>query len=167
MAQRLAVAPGGPVEHGAAGRVSGVRKVDLAPHKVLIFSNARSPEQQGRQRTGFNKSMPHWSMELLDYSEKWVNPLIGWTSTADSMQQAAVALQFYSADEAIAFANRQGWSYEVEQPNEPRQGRSRRWATYGDNFSVKRHGLPDLSHLPSNAASGRAAEGHGQGDGGK
>ncbi|GLC42660.1 ndufs4 NADH dehydrogenase Fe-S protein subunit [Pleodorina starrii] len=154
LAQQLASRSGDgtapPMPRGAAGLLSGLRDVDLAPRRVLIFPNARNPEQQGRQKTAFNRNMPSWSIEFLDVTDKWVNPLMGWTSTPDTKHQAAVALQFYTAEEAIAFCDRQGWDFEVEQPHLPREGRGRRWATYGDNFSIKRHGLPDLSHLPSN-----------------
>lgn len=37
------------------GYVSGLREVGMAPRRVLIYSAARSPEQQGRQRTTFNR----------------------------------------------------------------------------------------------------------------
>ncbi|GIL77463.1 hypothetical protein Vretimale_2976 [Volvox reticuliferus] len=157
LAQQIASHSGGGImARGSAGVVSGVREVALSPRRVLIFSNARSPEQQGRQKTGFNREFPHWSIEFLDVTDKWVNPLIGWTSSPDTKHQAAVALQFYKAEEAITFCERQGWEYEVAPPNEPREGRGRRWATYGDNFSIKRHGLPDLSHLPSNQPQGKS-----------
>ncbi len=35
--------------------MSGLREVGMAPRRVLIYSAARSPEQQGRQRTAFNR----------------------------------------------------------------------------------------------------------------
>ncbi|EFJ48776.1 hypothetical protein VOLCADRAFT_90608 [Volvox carteri f. nagariensis] len=119
-----------PMPHGAAGVVSGVRDVALSPRRVLVFSSARSPEQQGRQRTAFNRqeelsgsgcvarNSPHWGLEFLDVTDKWENRLIGWTSSPDTKHQAAVALQFYTAEEAIAFCNRQGWQYEMRTRDE-------------------------------------------------
>ncbi|KAG2453781.1 hypothetical protein HYH02_001990 [Chlamydomonas schloesseri] len=153
-AHKLASVPhGAPLHPGEVGPLSGLPRQNMDPGRVLIFSNSKSPEQQGRQKTAFNRSFPHWSIEYLDQAPKWVNPLMGWTSTADTKHQAAVSMQFYSAQEAVAFCERQGWQYEIQEPNVPRDTRSRRYAAYGDNFSIKRHGIPDLSHLPSENAT--------------
>jgi hypothetical protein len=43
--------------------------------------------------------------------ERWSNPLMGWTSTSDPMSN--VKLNFDTKDEAIAFAKRNGWKFEV------------------------------------------------------
>ncbi|KAG2435665.1 hypothetical protein HXX76_006867 [Chlamydomonas incerta] len=154
MAQKLASVPHGtPLAPGEAGRLSGLPRHELNPGRVLIFSNSKNPEQQGRQKSAFNKSFPHWSIEYLDPASKWINPLMGWTSTADTKHQAAVNMQFHTAEEAAAFCERQGWEYEIQEPNAPRDTRSRRYAAYGDDFSIKRHGIPDLSHLPSENAA--------------
>ncbi|PNW72121.1 hypothetical protein CHLRE_16g681700v5 [Chlamydomonas reinhardtii] len=153
-AYKLASVPhGAPLVPGEVSRLSGLPRQEQTPRRVLIFSNSKSPEQQGRQKTAFNRSFPHWSMEYLDPADKWINPLIGWTSSADTKHQAAVNFQFYTAEEAIAFCERQGWEYEIQVPQIPRDTRSRRYAAYGDNFSIKRHGIPDLSHLPSENAA--------------
>ncbi|PNH01903.1 NADH dehydrogenase [ubiquinone] iron-sulfur protein 4, mitochondrial [Tetrabaena socialis] len=160
LAKKLAVPPGDPASPGEVARLSGVPQ---PPRRVLILSAARSPEQQGRQRTGFNRSFPAWSVEFLDPVFRWINPLMGWTSTSDTMHQSAVALNFYSAEEAAAFCERQGWSYEIAEPQQPKEGRGRRWATYGDNFSVRRHGFPDLTHLPSNSNARGGEDGGGAG----
>lgn len=77
---------------------------------------------------------------------------MGWTSTADPLENVGRSLltNFNTAEEAAAFAERQGWEYTIEHPNQRRTTRQRRYAGYGDNFSTKRKGVPDLSSLPSN-----------------
>ncbi|KIY97907.1 NADH:ubiquinone oxidoreductase subunit [Monoraphidium neglectum] len=63
------------------------------------------------------------------------------------------ALWFHSKEQAVRFCERQGWRYEVEAEQVGSIKRQRRFAGYGDNFTVKRGGVPDLTHLPSNAAA--------------
>ena len=46
---------------------------------------------------------------------KEVDPLMGWTSSRDTMQQ--VQLHFATLDEAKAYAEKNGWQYTVEQPH--------------------------------------------------
>jgi NADH dehydrogenase (ubiquinone) Fe-S protein 4 len=41
---------------------------------------------------------------MHDNQGKWINPLIGWTSTADPLENVARQLYFQSKEEAIAFA---------------------------------------------------------------
>jgi NADH dehydrogenase (ubiquinone) Fe-S protein 4 len=73
---------------------------------------------------------------------------MGWTSTADPLENVArAAMNFHTKEEAIAFAVKSGWGYEVVEPNKRRTDRQKRFMGYGDNFSTKRAGLPDLTHL--------------------
>ena len=66
---------------------------------------------------------------------RWENPLMGWTSTADALDQVArSALQFGTKEDAIAFCKKHGWEYAVREPQMRRTSRSRRYAGYGDNF---------------------------------
>ena len=60
---------------------------------------------------------------------------MGWTSTADALDQVArSALQFGTKEDAIAFCEKHGWEYAVREPQMRRTSRSRRYAGYGDNF---------------------------------
>ncbi len=43
--------------------------------------------------------------------ERWSNPLMGWTSTADPVSN--VQLNFSTPDQAIKFCKKRGWKYEV------------------------------------------------------
>ena len=66
---------------------------------------------------------------------RWENNLMGWTSTADSMDSVMRShLQFNTKEEAIAFAEKNGWPYDVREPHMRRKERQKRFAGYGDNF---------------------------------
>lgn len=148
---------------GELGMVSGMPR-EITKRKVRIVSPARTASQQGRQKTQFHRSAPTWTIEFPT-EEKWINPLMGWTSTADPLENTSRAsLRFYTAEQAAAFCEDVGLAYVIVEPNQPRFERQRRYMGYGDNFTVKRAGMPDLSHLPServkqaSAAAGAAAK---------
>lgn len=78
---------------------------------------------------------------------RWVNPLIGWTSTSDPLESVArTSLSFYTKEEAIAFAIKVGWDYELQLPHAKRQERQKRFFGYGDNFGwVPNNGVVSAS----------------------
>lgn len=45
--------------------------------------------------------------------ERWSNPLMGWTSTADPVSN--MQLNFSTPEQAIKFCQKRGWKYEVGQ----------------------------------------------------
>lgn len=53
---------------------------------------------------------------------------MGWTSSADPVQ--ALKLSFASKEDAIAFAEKQGWDYWIDLPKEPKFKKK----MYADNF---------------------------------
>ena len=59
-----------------------------------------------------------WRMDWdpLQKGHRWENPLMGWQSSADFMQ--GTHLNFKTKEEAIRFANKQGYEYFVQEPNE-------------------------------------------------
>jgi hypothetical protein len=57
------------------------------------------------------EKLSHIWMITWDDKERWMNPLMGWTSSADPMSN--VRLSFDSREEAIAFAERNGWKYRL------------------------------------------------------
>jgi hypothetical protein len=72
---------------------------------------------------------------VLDFeqaSPKGVEPLMGWTSSADTRQQ--VRLHFDSKEEAIAYCEKNGLPYRVIEPNPPK----RLIQAYADNFAYTR-----------------------------
>ena len=62
----------------------------------------------------------HWRMDwdVLSKGHRWENPLMGWQSSADFMQ--GTHLNFNSKEDAIRFAQKQGYEYFVQEPNERR-----------------------------------------------
>ncbi|KXZ44733.1 hypothetical protein GPECTOR_63g58 [Gonium pectorale] len=119
--------------------------------QARIYCPARTASQSGLARTVDNASTtPVWKIEFETLS-KWENPLMGWTSTADPLENVGrTALAFHTKEEAQRFCEKHGWGYTVDEPNIRRITRQKRYSQYGDNFSVKRNGVPDLSTLRSN-----------------
>lgn len=69
-----------------------------------------------------------WMIEF-DTKERWENPLMGWTSTADPLSNMKV--DFESAEDAADFCFKNGWNYYIE----PKQMRTFKSKSYGANFS--------------------------------
>lgn len=54
--------------------------------------------------------------DVLGKGHRWENPLMGWQSSADFMQ--GTHINFNSKEDAIAFAEKQGYEYFVQEPKE-------------------------------------------------
>ncbi len=54
--------------------------------------------------------------DILSKGHRWENPLMGWQSSADFMQ--GTHLNFKSKEDAIRFAEKQGYEYFVQESNE-------------------------------------------------
>lgn len=80
---------------------------------------------------------------------------MGWTSTSDPLAGVGrIALEFDSAASAQTYCDRQGWAYDVQAPHAQSLGTSvikgagkgagkpQGVKQYGDNFSVRRRGIP-------------------------
>ncbi len=93
-----------------------------------IFKQAKTPNQSGMART---KS---WLLVFEQDKPREIEPLMGWTSSGDTQQQ--VKLSFDTKEEAIAYAEREGIAYRVEEPQESK----RRIMSYSDNFKFNRVG---------------------------
>ena len=70
-------------------------------------------------------------------SARELDPLMGWTSSSD--MRAQVKLRFATKEEAIAYAEREGVAYRVEEPKPNTAWR--RIVSYADNFKPTRKGL--------------------------
>jgi predicted GNAT superfamily acetyltransferase len=92
-----------------------------------ISRPAKSATQSGGART------KAW---LLEYApaDRHIEPLMGWTSSSDTSSQ--VKLWFASREEAVAYAEREGVAYRVEEPKPT----TRRVMAYSDNFKTTRVG---------------------------
>jgi hypothetical protein len=93
-----------------------------------IFKPAKGATQSGLART------KRWLLEFDQDSAREVEPLMGWTSSSDMRQQ--LRLRFETKEEAIAYAEREGIAYRVEEPHEI----ARRTMSYSDNFKFNRSG---------------------------
>ncbi|MEH3145770.1 MAG: ETC complex I subunit [Methylobacterium frigidaeris] len=91
-----------------------------------IFKPAKDPTQSGLART------KQWMLEFDQTSPRETEPLMGWTSSSDMLQQ--VRLEFDTKEEAVAYATRAGIAYRVEEP----QQLLRKGLSYSDNFKFNR-----------------------------
>lgn len=90
-----------------------------------IYKPAKSAMQQGQ-------SKKDWTLEYEPEQPRSIDPLMGWTSSGD--MKAQVRLKFDTMDEAVAFAQRNGIPYRLEEPKPSR----RRILSYSDNFAPTR-----------------------------
>ena len=93
-----------------------------------IFKPAKSAMQSGLART------KEWVLQEEPESAKSIDPLMGWTSSADT--EAQVALSFDTREQAVAYAERNGIAYTVYEPMPRRAIRK----AYADNFKFGRIG---------------------------
>ncbi|CAA6657537.1 unnamed protein product [Spirodela intermedia] len=106
--------------------VSGIPHEHLR-RKVIIYSPARTATQQGSGKVG------KWKINFMS-TQKWENPLMGWTSTGDPYANVGDAgLSFDSDEAAKAFAEKHGWDYVVKKRHTPML----KAKAYADNFKWK------------------------------
>ncbi len=94
--------------------------------QVRIFRPSKTAMQSGRAGTR------RWVLEFEPEAARRVEPLMGWTSSADTKSQ--LRLGFETKDEAIAYARKKGLMYVVEEPAE----REPVPKAYADNFRYQR-----------------------------
>ena len=94
--------------------------------EVRIFKPAKTAMQSGRLKT------QSWVMEFEPGARIEQDALMGWSGSADT--RAQVRLYFGTAEQAVAHAEKNGWTYTLQAPKE-RQVRPK---AYADNFAVKR-----------------------------
>ena len=73
-----------------------------------------------------------WLLEYEPEKPRGIEPLMGWTSSADMRSQ--VKLRFETKEEAIAYAERNGVPYRIEEP----RSSTRKVVSYADNFRTGR-----------------------------
>jgi NADH dehydrogenase (ubiquinone) Fe-S protein 4 len=85
---------------------------------LKVISNITSIYRPARTATQSGDWHEHqWRMDwdALAKGHRWENPLMGWQSTADFMQ--GTHMNFKSKEDAIRFADKQGYEYFVQEPN--------------------------------------------------
>ncbi len=93
---------------------------------VRIFQPAKTAMQSGRGRTH------GWVLEFAPRARRQPEPLMGWTSAADTTNQ--IRLRFDTRDEALAYAQKQGYRVELLEPHD----RKLKPKSYADNFRPDR-----------------------------
>jgi hypothetical protein len=97
--------------------------------QARIFKPAKTAMQSGRAG-----AQQKWVLEFAPSSRKEADPLMGWTSSDDTRRQ--LRLTFETREEAVAYAEREGIAYLVEEP----AARKVQSKAYADNFRFDRIG---------------------------
>ncbi|KAK6512076.1 NADH:ubiquinone oxidoreductase 21kD subunit [Arthrobotrys musiformis] len=94
-----------------AGAVSGA-PIDLQSRTVRIYK----PTKNAMQSANHRGKLWRLDWDVLAKGHRWENPLMGWQSSADYVQ--GTHLTFRTKEEAIYFAEKQGYEYYVQEPKE-------------------------------------------------
>ncbi len=89
-----------------------------------IYLPARSAMQSGQAKE-------KWVLEYEPEKPREIEPLMGWTSSADMRSQ--VKLKFDTKEEAVAYAERNGVAYRAEDPKPV----AHKILSYSDNFQTE------------------------------
>ena len=91
-----------------------------------IFGPAKTAMQSGKAKTGY------WMLEFDPELPRKIDPLMGYTTSRDMKSQ--IRLSFPTKEEAVAYAQKQGIAFRLEEPKEAK----RRLISYSDNFRYDR-----------------------------
>jgi hypothetical protein len=91
-----------------------------------IYKPAKTAMQSGTAKT------KAWALDYEPEQASQIDPLMGWTSSGDMRQQ--VRLRFDSAEEAVAYCERNGIAYQVFAA----KSAARPAISYSDNFAFRR-----------------------------
>ncbi len=92
-----------------------------------IYRPSRGATQSGHART------KTWVLEYERTEALEIEPLMGWTGSSET--EAQVKVPFDTREEAVAFAEKRGIAYDVEDSPPERE---RRGLSYSDNFKSSR-----------------------------
>ncbi len=96
--------------------------------QVRIYQPPKTTMQSGRARSD------RWLLEFEPGAKREIEPLMGWTSSKETRHQ--VRLWFDTRDQAVAYAEKHGLMYTVEEP----KTRQTKPKAYADNFAFNRLG---------------------------
>jgi hypothetical protein len=94
--------------------------------RARIYRPTRNAMQAGKARTR------QWLLEFEPETARTIDPLMGWTSSGDMRQQ--VTLEFDTAGEAVAYAEKHGIPYQRFEPHVS----TPKPKAYSDNFRFDR-----------------------------
>jgi hypothetical protein len=90
--------------------------------EARIYRPTKTAMQSGKKNT------QKWVLEFLPEDERFVEPIMGWTGSADTTQQ--LRIKFADKEAAIEYAKRKGIIYRVIEPNTAKMS----IRAYSDNF---------------------------------
>lgn len=90
--------------------------------QVSIYKPTKTTTQSGNLNTN------HWILKFQHDGSRKIEPLMGWTSSKDMMQE--VRLKFPDKEKAIIFAKENNLDYEIIEP----QAKKITKRSYADNF---------------------------------
>ncbi|MSP04474.1 MAG: ETC complex I subunit [Acetobacteraceae bacterium] len=95
--------------------------------RARIYQPPKNAMQSGRANSD------EWLLEFEPAEPRVADPLMGWSGSADT--QAQLRLRFPTRDEALAYAQKHGLTYDLELPIDRRV----RQKAYADNFKYTRN----------------------------
>lgn len=98
--------------------------------RARIYRPAKTAMSSGMAKT------KQWVLEYAPASSREVDPLMGWTSSADTQSQ--VKLRFDSKEAALEYAQDHGIDAVVQEPKSRKA--NLRMGGYGENFATNRRG---------------------------
>lgn len=98
--------------------------------RARIYQPARTAMSSGTAKTR------HWVLEFVSETSRGIDPLMGWTSSADTQSQ--VRMTFDTKDAALDYAREHGIDALVMEPK--RRKPNIRPRGYGENFATNRRG---------------------------
>lgn len=93
---------------------------------VTIYRPSKTAMQSGRSNTKM------WVLEFDTGPTRFVEPLMGWVGSDDTTRQ--VRLRFSTKEEAVAYAEHNGFQYRVQEP----KTRRIKPKSYAENFAFNR-----------------------------
>ena len=94
--------------------------------RARIYQPARTAMQSGKART------KNWVLEFEPERPRAPDPLMGWTSSSD--MRAQIELEFDTAEEAVAYAEKHEIPFQVFEPHSVKP----RAKSYAENFRFDR-----------------------------
>jgi len=119
-----------PKETVTADLISGAPG-ELRNRVVRVYQPTRNTMQSG----GAKGNRWRVDFDILQGGGRWENPLMGWASSADYVQ--GTRLSFRTKEDAIHFAEKQGWDYYVQ----PETTKRIPPKNYAENYVYKPHTL--------------------------
>src|SRR3954466_7312645 len=113
-----------PAERHAGGRTATEDNCVMA--LARIYRPSKTAMQSGRRQS------KKWLLEYEPASRRDPDPLMGWSSAADTLNE--VQLRFETIEEAVAFADKHRMQYTIIEPHQ----RTPKVKSYADNFRYDR-----------------------------